>query len=104
MSPLYSGYSDCSSLWERTRYEREHEAEQTLSRQFHRQMSYYTFPTQELLLLICRQHGLHAALLAVDALERQGYTKHSLALSDSPSFRSSVPDDRSGTIFTQKSQ
>lgn len=43
-------------------------------------MSRYNFPTQELIHLIHHLHGRHAALIALDTLEQQGYAKYPLAL------------------------
>lgn len=54
----------------------EHEAGQ----HFVSALARYNFPTQELLCLIRRLHGLHAALLAMDALEHQRDPRFPLAL------------------------
>lgn len=39
-------------------------------------MSRYNFPTQELLYLICRLHGRHAALLTLETLDQQVLSKY----------------------------
>lgn len=71
MLPLSRGYHDCSLLWERTRFERTQatEQEQQYRKRFLECVSQYPRSIQESIQHVYRQHGLHAASLAVDALE-----------------------------------